>query len=69
MKKDIERITLCNTDLDVEFTYTKGCDGNYLNAPEPDEVEIWNVFLNGVDIKDLLSNWALDYIEEQIKNY
>ena len=33
--------------LEVDYDWRKGYAGNYFNAPEPDEVDIKNVFITG----------------------
>ena len=33
--------------LEVNYDYRKGHAGNYFNPPEPDEIDIQNVFITG----------------------
>ena len=54
--------------FEVEGNYYKGSIGSYEYPPEGSEFEITKILINGIDVYQILSDWQLTEIEEQIIN-
>jgi hypothetical protein len=72
MKKSSTTMTIEGIELDVWFFYTKGTPGVYHLAPEncypeePADVEIESVYLDHIDIFNLISDDVCTKIEKYI---
>ena len=55
---------------DVTFTYdmivVEGCAGDYYTPPTPTEYELYGLYINGMNLIDLLNESVVDSIEAQI---
>ena len=68
-------LVINNIIIDIEYDYTAeeamvynyGDGSGYPGYPA--SVDIYNVYVNGVDITDLVSDSVLEEIEEQLLNY
>ena len=49
--------------LDVEFTATPYIPATYDNPQEGGEVEVQGIYLEGLEVTDILSQWVLDKAE------
>ena len=58
-------VKLDGVELSVYGYYYEGDLGDYLNPPEPEEFQISFVYLEGIDITDLI-DCRIDEIEELI---
>lgn len=54
----------CDIVLDVEFTATPYIPATYDNPQEGGEVEVQAIYLEGLEVTDILSQWVLDKAEE-----
>jgi hypothetical protein len=61
------KVTAFCVDYDVEFVYTPGWPGSCTEPPEPAEVEVLTVCIDGWELQDHLNQQVLDEISLQIK--
>lgn len=54
-------------DFDFDYFITPAvAAASYYNLYEPEEIEIYNITLNGIDATDLLDRYIDDFIEDAI---
>tara|TARA_R100000329_G_scaffold104015_1_gene85406 strand:- start:17591 stop:17830 length:240 start_codon:yes stop_codon:yes gene_type:complete len=54
-----------NITLVLRGQYFEGCEGTYIDAPEPTEFHIYSVYCGKQDIIDLLDEDTLNDLEEK----
>lgn len=52
-------VTIEGIDLDVEFEYEAGFRGNREEPPEPPEIELVKITVQGVDIIEIMSHESI----------
>jgi hypothetical protein len=60
----MKTVTVLGVDLECDVDVTMPRAGAYYEPPEPLEVEINAIMLDGKDVIDLLSEWTLDKVQE-----
>ena len=57
--------------LEIEYDFIERSNGDYFDPPQADEVEILHISLEGsdIDLTDILSNYVLNRIENEIMEY
>ena len=60
-------ITVLDVDFEVEFNATPFEPCSWDSPASGGEVEVEGVYLDGNDVMGLLSQWALDQIQEQLE--
>ena len=69
MTKNEIRLMVSGVELDVEYYFYEGTHGDYFDAPEPDEVELFNIFVNGVDIMEIIDSYWEQHIIDKIIDF
>lgn len=62
-------LTIDDVKLEVHYYFEEGSTGDYFEAPTGDTIEIQNVYIKGVDVYDLLSQVAINEIDNKLKEY
>lgn len=71
----LKTITVAGLDFEVEFDGLPFVPAKCYGPPEDcypaegGEAEILGICLNGVEVSDVLSDWALNQIQEQLTEY
>lgn len=67
MKSSQQNITVLDVDFDVRFKYSHGWEGSHWEPPEPPEVEIEEVILDGWIVTEIISDWTMQQIKDKIE--
>ena len=64
-------IEIDNIILEIQYDFIEGSNGDYFDPPQVDQVEILRISLeiSEIDLTDLLSNYVLNRIENEIMEY
>ena len=57
--------------LEIQYDFIEGSNGDYFDPPQADQVEILRISLeiSEIDLTDILSNYVLNRIENEIMEY
>ena len=64
-------IEIDNIILEIQYDFIEGSNGDYFDPPQVDQVEILRISLeiSEIDLTDILSNYVLNRIENEIMEY
>lgn len=62
-------LTIDDVKLEIHYYFEEGFSGNYFEAPVGDTLEIMHVYVEDVDIYDLLSQVTLNEIDNKLREY
>lgn len=66
MKTALQAVIVNDVEIVAEYSYTDYRHATYTNPPEEAEIELLSVTIDGTEVVDLLSEWAISRIIEQI---